>query len=49
MGLRTKGEALELLGRLPEAVTAYEEALKANPKVAVATRVAKLKKEPGAR
>ncbi|MFG6459280.1 hypothetical protein [Roseateles sp. BYS96W] len=44
MGLRTKGEALELLGRLPEAVSAYEEALQANPKVGVATRVAKLKK-----
>lgn len=46
-GLRTMGEALEVMGRPAEAVTAYEEALKANPKVGVATRVAKLKKKLG--
>lgn len=43
-GLRTKGEALEILGRTAEAVAAYEQALAANPKAGVATRVAKLKK-----
>lgn len=44
-GLRAKGEALELLGRTAEAVSAYEEALTANPKVGLAKRVAKLKKK----
>jgi tetratricopeptide (TPR) repeat protein len=44
IGLRAKGETLELLGRTAEAVNAYEEALAVNPKVGVATRVAKLKK-----
>lgn len=47
IGLRVKGEALELLGRTAEAVNAYEEALTANPKVGVATRVAKLNKKLG--
>jgi tetratricopeptide (TPR) repeat protein len=46
-GLRAKGEALELLDRTAEAVSAYEEALTADPKVGVATRVAKLKKKLG--
>lgn len=46
-GLRAKGEALELLGHTAEAVSAYEEALAVNPKVGVATRVAKLKKKLG--
>jgi len=44
-GLRAKGEILELLGRTAEAVSAYEEALIADPKVGIAKRVAKLKKK----
>lgn len=47
-GLRAKGEALEMLGRTAEAVCAYEQALAANPKAGVSTRVAKLKKKLGA-
>lgn len=48
MGLRAKGEALEMLGRTAEAVSAYEQALAANPKAGVSTRMAKLKKKLGA-
>lgn len=44
MGLRTKGEALELLGRPSEAINAYESAIAINPKIGVAKRVASLKK-----
>lgn len=44
-GLRAKGEILEMLGHTAQAVSAYEEALAADPKVGVAKRVAKLKKK----
>ncbi len=44
-GLRAKGEALEMLDRSGEAINAYEQALAVNPKVGVATRLAKLRKK----
>ena len=45
-GLRVKGEALELLGRTADAISAYEAAIAANPKIGVAKRLAALKKKP---
>lgn len=44
IGLRVKGETLEVLGRTGEAISAYEDALAVNPKVGVAKRLTKLKK-----
>lgn len=44
IGLRVQGEALEQLGRIPEAVTAYEAALALNPKIGIAKRCATLKR-----
>jgi hypothetical protein len=45
LGLRVKGEALELLGRQVEALSAYEDAIALNPKVGVAKRIAALRKK----
>ena len=44
IGLRVKGEALELVGRPSDALAAYGGALKLNPKVGVAKRLAALKR-----
>lgn len=43
-GLRVKGEALELMGRSSDALAAYEAAVKLNPRIGVAKRLAALKK-----
>ncbi|EKN6001693.1 tetratricopeptide repeat protein [Yersinia enterocolitica] len=45
---RVRGESYELLGQLPEALKAFEEALALNPKVGVQKRVAKIRKKLGA-
>jgi len=44
IGLRVKGEAMELTGRPGDALAAYAEAVKLNPKIGVAKRLAALKK-----
>lgn len=43
-GLRVKGEAMELMGRPSDALAAYEGAVKLNPKIGVAKRMAALKR-----
>jgi len=45
VGLRVQGEALEQLGHVSEAVTAYEAALALNPKIGIAKRCAALKRK----
>lgn len=42
---RVRGESLELLGQLPEALEAFEQALLMNPKVGVQRRVTVLRKK----
>jgi hypothetical protein len=46
---RLAGEVLETLGRLDEAVEAYEKAVADNPKVGVKKRLASLKSQQGSR
>ncbi|MBL5864354.1 tetratricopeptide repeat protein [Serratia fonticola] len=44
---RVRGESYELLGQLPEAVKAFEQALALNPKIGVQKRVVALRKKLG--
>lgn len=44
---RVRGEAYDLLGQLPEALAAYEQALSLNPKIGVQRRAAALRKKMG--
>ncbi len=44
LGLRVKGEALEVLDRKAQAMVAYEQALAIDPKIGVAKRLATLRK-----
>ena len=41
---RVRGESYELLGKIPEALSAYEQALSLNPKIGVQKRVTNLRK-----
>lgn len=45
---RVRGESYELLGQLPEALAAFDQALSMNPRIGVQKRAAALRKKLGA-